>query len=774
MGDSRTKGLAEAAELAYREHAFLVDKQALPHPGLDAESLATLGPWLVLVVFTVLGAAWALWMKRRYAPGCRTLAKLPLTYGRYTDAVGLFLVGLGLRLWGLGTQPADSQELTYLLQVVFPREMVTDPWLASLLTLMAPHMVSPHPPLFRLILMMVLGDAHDLAWLRGPAALAGAATVPLVYMLGAKLYGRPTGLVAGALLAVSPFHIYFSQTITPYSLLGLWVAAAYLLHSDALKPGGPWGRYVTVLALGFVTHFSAAALFAPLAIDALWRGWRYRRQGEELARLWRFVAAGAVSLVPLALGSAGLFFYGDMIPHIFPMIHAMALFPPVESVAMALTAFFEGAAGFLWHGVASTYAVPSVGVMTGFGLILSALGGRKALHAREASGRVLPLGVLLFVGFFVALGVLTISSNGFFYFASRRFIPVVPVLIVLWAGGLGLMSTLMQRRGFGRAAQVAILCLLLGPPLWAQAMHLWTMKVEVVKPDMRAVADELSTQLKDGDAIATGPYVFFDFLYAYHAETQVADWYQAGGAPRWVSLPGHNHATPRRVLLSTSDIALPWHQVLSHEGVKRVWLLDVDERPYGLRELEGPGTIHQQAMSDLGMSSCGVVPLQFTGVAVSCYQVTGKGGLKDVVDVGDGDYRQVMGMAPPGSVRSHARRLAPGGAVLFGPGRPAASLDLHVMRWFEESVPLEVSVFSGDHVETHRVELTERKQRVNVPLGLPSTRASSPLRVEFSVTDQLVESRPSCFRHRRERYRRGWLDCGIYLREVALRRVEGP
>jgi hypothetical protein len=770
MGDTRTTGLAESAALAYREHAFLVDKQSLPHPGLDAQSLQVLIPWLALVLCMALGALWAIWMMRRHARAASLLAPHREPGGCYKHALGLFAVGVLLRLWGIGLQPADSQELTYLLQVVFPREVVSDPWLASLLTLLGPHMVSPHPPLYRLILMAVLGDAHDLAWLRGPAALAGAATVPVVYLLAARVFGRKAGVMAGLLLAVSPFHIYFSQTVTPYSLLGLWVAAAYLLHPLALEAGGPWRRYVAVLALGFLTHFSAPALFAPLALDAGWRAWRSDRGPEARARLWRFVAAGAVALVPFAVGAAGLFFYSAMIPHIFPMIHAMALFPPVEGVADALLAFFRGAGGFLWHGVTSTFATPDYGALSGAGVLCALVGAREAVRARQESGAILPAGVVLFVLFFAALGTLTILSNGFFYFASRRFVPVVPILVVLWAGGLGAALRAMGGKGVALGLRVAVMCALLCAPLASQAAHLVTMKSDVVKPDMRSIVDQLTPLLRDGDAVATGPYVFFDFLYSYHAVSQIDDWYQAGGAPRWVSLPGHSLANPRRVLVSLSDIALPWHQVVTHAGLKRIWLLDVDERPYGLRELEGAGTIHHEALATLGLRPCDTPLPEARDIRVRCYRVPATALLHDTVDIGDSDYRQVLGMAPPGSVRSYVRRLAPSGTVLFGAGAPATSLSLDVFRWIDEPVALQVSVYSDDGVESLTIELTQRKQRVQLPLTLAPDQASGPLRIEVSVPEELVNRRPACFMHRRERYRRGALHCGIYLREATLQR----
>ena len=161
MKPARAAADLSASELSYREHAFLVDKQALPHPGFDAASLELLIPWALLVVGACTLALFGVW-KMRSVQVAGFVPDAALRGGNWRVATGLFLTGLALRLWGIGVQPADSQELTYLLQVVFPREVIADPWLGALLTLFVPHMGSPHPPHYRLILMGFLGDAHDL------------------------------------------------------------------------------------------------------------------------------------------------------------------------------------------------------------------------------------------------------------------------------------------------------------------------------------------------------------------------------------------------------------------------------------------------------------------------------------------------------------------------------------------------------------------------------------------------------------------------------------
>ena len=70
--------------------------------------------------------------------------------------------------------------------------------------------------------------------LRSLSALAGVATVPVAYLLGAELRGRRAGIVAAALVAVNPMLLWYSQEARGYALLALLTAAAALYFVRAL------------------------------------------------------------------------------------------------------------------------------------------------------------------------------------------------------------------------------------------------------------------------------------------------------------------------------------------------------------------------------------------------------------------------------------------------------------------------------------------------------------------------------------------------------------
>lgn len=84
-----------------------------------------------------------------------------------------------------------------------------------------------YPPLYNILawlLVQVLGDAEWV--LRLPAALLALANVPLLFLLGRRIAGPSAGLLAAALLALSAYHVWYSQEARMYSLLA-FAATAY-------------------------------------------------------------------------------------------------------------------------------------------------------------------------------------------------------------------------------------------------------------------------------------------------------------------------------------------------------------------------------------------------------------------------------------------------------------------------------------------------------------------------------------------------------------------
>jgi len=130
---------------------------------------------------------------------------------------------------------------------------------------------------------------------RLPAALAGILTVYTTYLCGRALLGSAAGLVAAALVAISPWHVLPSRTGAEWVLLplflstGVWLLARGRRHGPSLLLAG------IVLGVGLYSY-AFARLLVPLLVvgfAALW--WR------ELTPRWRWALAGAAVLIALAM-----------------------------------------------------------------------------------------------------------------------------------------------------------------------------------------------------------------------------------------------------------------------------------------------------------------------------------------------------------------------------------------------------------------------------------------------------------------------------------------
>jgi mannosyltransferase len=133
--------------------------------------------------------------------------------------------------------------------------------------------------------------------LRSISALAGVATVPVAYLIGASLRDRRAGIAAAALLAVNPMMLWYSQEARAYALFALLTAVSLLYFLRALNGGHrrdllAWGAFS---ALALATHYFAVF---PVAAEAAWLA---RRRGRACLRgLWIIVLTGLL-LAPLAI-----------------------------------------------------------------------------------------------------------------------------------------------------------------------------------------------------------------------------------------------------------------------------------------------------------------------------------------------------------------------------------------------------------------------------------------------------------------------------------------
>jgi len=298
---------------------------------------------------------------------------------------------------------------------------------------------------------------------RSLTALFGAATVPLAYCIGAELSNRRAGLIAAALVAVSPMLIWYSQEARSYALLVFFCAASLLFFARALRTrsGRDLALWALASALALCSHYFA---FFAVAIESLWLLVALRSR-------WRVMlpAIGAVALVGLAL-----------VPLISAQVNPTHIGWIEESLLS--TRFFQTGVSFLVGETGHVIAEPPreryallPGILIGIALLLVAVRGSRRERRGALIGLVVGLGVAA-----LALGA---ALTGKDYVVERNLLPALVPLLAAAAIGFAV----------DRARRIGLLLAVVLCAYWtAYGVHV-TQTPNLQRPDFRALTEALGS-----------------------------------------------------------------------------------------------------------------------------------------------------------------------------------------------------------------------------------------------------------------------------------------
>ena len=245
-------------------------------------------------------------------------------------------------------------------------------------------------------------------WFRALSALAGIATVPVVYLVGARVSSRRAGYVAAAFVAVSGFHVRYSQEARTYTLVTLCAAIALLSvtqlvtqpegdRATIVRPSwrpirapGPSGRRAVTwtdlawigygLAVGVSLHLHSTGIGIPLAANSAVGIWwlTQRPKPTSFARNW----IGAHLVAALV--------YSPWIPGLITQLHLVQTTfwvpePTIASLTRDTAVVFDAYGAELWRGLSSMtfhiMVLVAVAIVVWFGTRRLALGPRLLIVA---------------------------------------------------------------------------------------------------------------------------------------------------------------------------------------------------------------------------------------------------------------------------------------------------------------------------------------------------------------------------------------------------------
>jgi mannosyltransferase len=436
------------------------------------------------------------------------------------------------------------------------------------------HVVSTREANQSLYYLLLRGTIHTgstESWLRVVPALAAIATVPALYALGRRLFTDRVGLLAGLLLCLNGFFVWFGQFSRGYTLVVALVTVSSLCLVRALDRAtrGRWVLWGAVSGVACYVHF-----FALLVIGAQLVSLRFRSR-EGLPRRELSIGLGmlAVLLAPLAVFVAVV--PGDQVDFIAP--------PDVHLFFHVLTSL-AGHGGPALLLVLGGFCAVALGVLV------------QRWRGPDRSAAVWPLVLAwswLVVPIVVAFGVSLVKP-----IVQDAFLLVcLPALLLLAAVGIDRVVDVAPRA----AVAVALAAVLvLGCRSVANAYR------HVDEENWRAATALVLSESRPGDGLLfvtsdeRAPFEYYDSRMSYPARAPTplypGDSYRHL-VPRSVQTPSYDRATLDRLLAGrlrvwvlqravNGDVGAPRYRLPRARGVRieRHTFTDVDVSLYAVRQ----------------------------------------------------------------------------------------------------------------------------------------------------------------------------------------------
>lgn len=270
--------------------------------------------------------------------------------------------------------------------------------------------------------------------LRWPSVFFGTLAIPLMSLAGYWLFNsRKIGLLSAFLLALSAFHVYWSQQFRGYSVLLFFTLLSLLLLYRALQTGrrAYWWGFSGGMVLALVSHlYGVLALIITAVVLMKWSWGHYRINGPQQRWAWW------VGLAVLVISSNLLWFGKRYVINVYHPPPEGSLFQLIYYQGLAfgptlpeISDFFKGLALAFTAHPHEGLALALFGGLSLIGWLLCSTRFPQATHFL-ALWLLLPLGVVIGAEFAVA---------GFFVL-NRFLIFILPAWLLLVVGGLTLGS----------------------------------------------------------------------------------------------------------------------------------------------------------------------------------------------------------------------------------------------------------------------------------------------------------------------------------------------
>ena len=308
-------------------------------------------------------------------------------------------------------------------------------------------------------------------WIRLPSVLFATAVVPVLYLLGRRLFDQRVAVTAAFLLAVNAFVVEYAHEARTYAftLLVATTSVLFLVRYLQQPSRGRWWAWVVLTALLPHAHFFGLLLVGAQAAALLFRG---ALPTPRRGLIGGFAVVGVATLPILWFLSTG----GDQ--------------GQVDNAPALTPVRFVGAFARL-VGNGGPLLLALAGVAIGFALWT---GARRA-HDERGVGSERTWAVVLLVAW-VAVPILSIAILSVVkpLFGARYFLLVAPALTLLVA--VGVWAAPWRRAGLALLALIVAVSLVATAFFYPRAAH----------DDFQAASAYVLDHAEPGDAIVFQPW----------------------------------------------------------------------------------------------------------------------------------------------------------------------------------------------------------------------------------------------------------------------------
>lgn len=386
------------------------------------------------------------------------------TRSRYLAAISLLALGaFFVRASSLDSQSLWRDEVDALRFAIAP-------WTEVLSNFTRPGW---NGPLYYLLLRGWIAFTGTTEYaMRFSSLIPGILAIPLIYVLGRRLFSSPVGLLSALLVTSSPYLVWYSQEVKMYSLvLALGLLALYSLRR-ALESGerGWWLTQIAATTAAFYSHILAALLIpVQILVSLAW----WSRTREEWRRALVSLAVLTLPYLPLVAWQAPL--------ALETRETGFTSYSLDQMIVILLNGWSTGIAGWgsTW-GAALAALLAAAGLFGQVSYVPLISAERARWEERASDGLALSIWLLTPL---ISVWLISLRQP---LFADRYLLWCTPALYLLVALALTSFARAKNWGGWVGAGLLIIVLALNGVNVWRQA-------TTAIKSDFRAVAAHVAS-----------------------------------------------------------------------------------------------------------------------------------------------------------------------------------------------------------------------------------------------------------------------------------------